>query len=115
MAPSNADLYLANQESTGPNSQAAKEIKKNKEKKIAAINENLARELLELFTLTPAAGYTQDDVNGTAYVLTGWGQVWDDDPTEDYFSDWRHEPGAHNVLGKKYSGKPIREIESSMH
>jgi uncharacterized protein (DUF1800 family) len=48
-------------------------------KKIAAINENLARELLELFTLTPAAGYTQDDVNGAAYVLTGWGQVWDDD------------------------------------
>ena len=69
-------LYLSNQESTGPNSRRARDIKKNREKKIAAINENLARELLELFTLTPAAGYTQDDVNGTAYVLTGWGQVW---------------------------------------
>jgi uncharacterized protein (DUF1800 family) len=104
--------FLANQDSTGPNSQAAKEIKKNKEKKIAAINENLARELLELFTLTPAAGYSQDDVNGTAYILTGWGQIWDNNPTENYFSDYQHEPGAHNVLGKKYSGKPSEKLKA---
>ena len=91
-----------------PQFKRARDIKKNKEKKIAAINENLARELLELFTLTPAAGYSQDDVNGTAYVLTGWGQVWDDDLKEGYFNDYRHEPGAHKVLGKKYRGKPIR-------
>ncbi|MDG2401894.1 MAG: DUF1800 family protein, partial [Amylibacter sp.] len=105
-------LYLSNQESTGPNSKRAKEIKKNREKKIAAINENLARELLELFTLTPAAGYTQDDVNGTAYVLTGWGQVWDDDVKEGYFNDWQHEPGAHKVLGKKYRGKPKEKLKA---
>jgi hypothetical protein len=42
-------VYLSNQDSTGPNSQRARDIKKNKENKIAAINENLARELLELF------------------------------------------------------------------
>lgn len=105
-------LYLSNQESTGPNSKRARDIKKNKKKKIAAINENLARELLELFTLTPAAGYTQDDVNGTAYILTGWGQVWDDDVKEDYFNDYRHEPGVHKVLGKKYRGKPKEKLKA---
>ena len=105
-------LYLSNQESTGPNSRRARDIKKNREKKIAAINENLARELLELFTLTPAAGYTQDDVNGTAYVLTGWGQVYDDDVKEGYFNDYRHEPGAHKILGKKYRGKPKDKLKA---
>jgi uncharacterized protein (DUF1800 family) len=104
--------YLSNGESTGPNSRRARDIKKNREKKIAAINENLARELLELFTLTPAAGYTQDDVNGTAYVLTGWGQVWNDDVKEGYFDDYRHEPGAHKVLGKKYRGKPKDKLKA---
>ena len=105
-------LYLSNQESTGPNSEKARDIKRNRDNEIAAINENLARELLELFTLTPAAGYSQDDVNGVAYVLTGWGQVWDDDLKEGYFNNYRHEPGAHKVLGKKYRGKPINKLKA---
>ena len=104
--------FLDNSDSTGPNSRRARDIKKNQEKEIAAINENLARELLELFTLTPAAGYTQDDVNGTAYVLTGWGQLWDDDVKDGYFNDYRHEPGAHKVLGKKYRGKPKGKLKA---
>jgi len=105
-------VYLSNQDSTGPNSQRARDIKKNKENKIAAINENLARELLELFTLTPAAGYSQDDVNGTAYILTGWGQIFDDKPTKNYFKDYQHEPGTHNVIGKKYRGKPSEKLKA---
>ena len=59
--------FLQNYDSVGPNSKRAKWMKK--EGRIASINENLARELLELFTVTPAAGYTQDDVNNVAYIL----------------------------------------------
>ena len=58
--------FLQNNESTGPNSRRAKHWRRKKKNKIAAINENLAREVLELFTLTPAAGYSQEDVNGVA-------------------------------------------------
>ena len=41
------------------------------------INENHARELLELHTISPEAGYTQEDVIQATYIMTGWGRKWD--------------------------------------
>jgi uncharacterized protein (DUF1800 family) len=104
--------FLQNNESTGPNSRRAKHWRRKKKNKIAAINENLAREVLELFTLTPAAGYSQEDVNGVAYILTGWGQIWDDDTDERYFSIDPHEPGNHRVLGKTYKQPASRKLRA---
>lgn len=89
-------VYLDNVQSFGPNSVVGKKRKKG-------LNENLAREILELHTLGVDGGYTQDDVIGFAKVLTGWtvkpprfgGGGFN-------FIKYVHEPGAHKVLGKTY-------------
>ena len=103
--------FLQNNQSVGPNSRVAKWRKE--EGRSASINENLARELLELFTVTPAAGYSQDDVNNVAYILTGYGQIWDDDITNNtYFSHKGNEPGHHTVMGKTYKQDPSKKLLS---
>src|SRR5207248_11411533 len=58
-------VYLDNARSIGPDSAAGRNRGKG-------LNENLAREILELHTLGVRAGYTQDDVTGFAKVITGW-------------------------------------------
>ena len=58
-------FYLNNVGSVGPDSIAGRDGKRG-------LNENLARECLELHTVTPAAGYTQADVTNFAKILTGW-------------------------------------------
>jgi len=66
------------------------------------LNENYARELLELHTVGVEAGYTQDDVRDVARILTGWGVVIDEDRGEPgsfrFRSQW-HDRGAKRVLG----------------
>jgi len=63
--------YLDNQTSIGENSKEAKSLRK--EGKIAGLNDNLARELLELHTVSPARKYSETDIRNTAKVLAGWG------------------------------------------
>ena len=58
-------LYLNNAGSVGPDSPAGQRSHRG-------LNENLARECLELHTVSPAAGYTQADVTNFAKILTGW-------------------------------------------
>jgi len=88
-------LYLDNTQSIGPQSLAGQRREKG-------LNENLARELLELHTLGVNGGYTQADVTETAKLLTGWtippqgdGQV--------AFVPRTHQPGAKTILGKRYA------------
>lgn len=96
--------YLDNHLSTGPRARARREGWTSQ-----AINENLGRELLELFTVSPAAGYTQADVLQTTYILTGW-RVMEPRrnnpqrlPLGTYF-DWNyHEPGSQQVMGQTFS------------
>ena len=103
-------LYLDNAISTGPGSQNSQyELRQNGKVK-HSINENLGRELLELFTLSPAAGYSQADVMAATFILTGWGvhkpsDTWNKSgaPYGSYFDFGRHEPGGHRVMGKSYS------------
>jgi uncharacterized protein (DUF1800 family) len=102
--------FLQNSQSIGPNSKSAKW--RREEGKIAAINENLARELLELFTLTPSAGYSQEDVNNVAYILTGYGRIDDDDADDKYFSIKPNEPGNHKVLGKVYKQSASKKLRA---
>jgi uncharacterized protein (DUF1800 family) len=92
-------LYLDNAQSVGPNSPGGR-------RRGRGLNENLAREILELHTVGVGGGYTQDDVTSFAKVLTGWtiGSPRDSHPTgKTFFDERRHEPGIHTVMGKKYS------------
>jgi uncharacterized protein (DUF1800 family) len=102
--------YLDNSESMGPNSRLGKQFKR--QGKYGDINENLARELLELHTLSPAGGYVQDDIVNVAKILTGHGYniaVRDDfkgkERWKTFFPDW-HEPGSKTALGGSYPEGP---------
>jgi len=91
-------VYLDNLESMGPNSVAG--INRDK-----SLNENLAREILELHTLGVRTGYSQDDVTHFANVLTGWTWVGLGEPNhggEFVFVKRLHEPGEQIVIGKSY-------------
>ena len=82
----------------GPNSVAG--INRNR-----GINENFAREILELHTLGVRTGYTQDDVIRFANTLTGWTFIGTGVPEhggEFVFFERYHEPGEQIVLGKRY-------------
>ena len=92
-------LYLDNAQSIGPNSVAG--INRDK-----GLNENLAREILELHTLGVRSVYTQADVTNFAKVLTGWTilqTVSDPDHGGEFVYIKRaHEPGPQTVVGKDY-------------
>lgn len=72
------------------------------------LNENLAREILELHTLGVNGGYTQADVTEFARVITGWTArptMFDLAPASAGFAfdPDRHQPGAKTLLGKRYA------------
>jgi uncharacterized protein (DUF1800 family) len=93
-------LYLDNAGSIGPHSIAGRIIRRG-------LNENLARELLELHTLGVDGGYKQADVGALARILTGWsveglgkrqrlsGRY--------HFVPFAHEPGPKTLLGRRYA------------
>lgn len=89
-------VYLDQTQSTGPNSVIGLERGKG-------INENFARELIELHTLGVGGGYTQDDVRQAAYVLSGLAVNLES--LEVRFRPRWAEPGSFKVLGKTYGGE----------
>src|SRR6195952_4118570 len=99
-------VYLDQTVSMGPNSVAG--INRTR-----GLNENLAREILELHTLGVRSGYTQEDVIGFANVLTGWTLVPPGDNPEHggefIFNPRLHEPGAQKVLGKSYDDETAEQ------
>ncbi len=98
-------MHLDNKDNIGPNSESAKQEWRRKEKRPATLNENHARELMELHTISPKAGYTQEDVVELAKIMTGWRPKWtkkSDQGTDVRFMPERHEPGKKYVLGKEY-------------
>ena len=111
-------LYLDNHISVGPNSQAARFLERGRGKRGAGINENLAREILELHTLGVGGGYTQSDVTTFAEVITGWsiggegGRLPPGEPGEFMFRPQLHEPGAKVVLGKRYTEGGVEQGEN---
>lgn len=82
------------------------------------INENLAREILELHTLGVDGGYTQKDVTAFAQIITGWsigggkGRLAGGTPGRFYFRDNLHEPGAKTFLGKTYREQGLAQGEA---
>jgi uncharacterized protein (DUF1800 family) len=98
-------FYLDNGLSIGPNSTAG--INRDK-----SLNENLAREILELHTLGVRTGYSQDDVTRFANVLTGWTWVAFGEPShggEFVFVKRMHEPGEQTVIGKAYPDTGVNQ------
>ncbi|CAN5619054.1 DUF1800 family protein [soil metagenome] len=136
-------IYLDNARSTGPDSALSRALNERRSRRQAAatarggtppdapvpgINENHARELLELHTLGVEGGYTQTDVGELARILTGWsvggagappglggpGMVAPPGPGMTprgtyaeielgfVFRDNSHEPGAFKLLGRRY-------------
>jgi uncharacterized protein (DUF1800 family) len=120
-------LYLDNAASIGPNSKAASFLArraKGRGRKVD-INENLAREILELHTLGVNGGYTQTDVTTFAKAISGWSVGGQDNgrrfaklgfdngtPGEFLFRDAFHEPGAKALLGQRYSQDGLRQGEA---
>ncbi len=112
-------LYLDNHISVGPHSKAARMLERRDDKRRAGINENLARETLELHTLGVGGGYTQADVTVFAEVITGWsiggeggGRFSQGPPGRFMFRPELHEPGAKVVLGKRYSAGGVEQGEA---
>ena len=97
-------LYLDNAQSIGPKSKLGR-------RKEAGLNENLARELMELHTLGVDGGYSQNDVRALANILTGWtvarpgrmARHLDVAPGTFGFAAVAHEPGEKVLLGQRYA------------
>jgi len=102
-------LYLDNQMSMGPDSLAARNIARRNPDRRTGINENLARETMELHTVGVDGGYTQTDVTVFSEVLTGWSIAGPDgwrtgaQPGTFLFRAAMHEPGSKVVMGKRYA------------
>src|SRR5262249_27049953 len=76
------------------------------------LNENLAREILELHTLGARAGYTQADVTSFANALTGWTWVGLGEPNhggEFVFVKRLHEPGEQSIVGRRYPDTGVEQ------
>lgn len=102
-------LYLDQAQSIGPGSRVGMRSALRASEglqRARGLNENLAREILELHTLGVRSGYTQDDVTEFARALTGWTLPSDDTAgrgTASYrFVPALHEPGPRTVLGRRY-------------
>src|SRR3954468_16015508 len=106
-------LYLDQAQSIGPGSQAGQFVGRRGGHK-RGLNENLAREILELHTLGVRTGYTQADVTEFARALTGWtvsglGRgpaarlVGGGQTGEFAFAEVMHEPGDRQIIGRRYS------------
>ncbi|GEA51594.1 hypothetical protein VIN01S_23980 [Vibrio inusitatus NBRC 102082] len=88
-------IYLNNERSFGPNSRIGLKRKKG-------LNENLAREILELHTLGVDGGYSQSDVTELAKGISGW-SVSAKSRSGFLFRKYGHEPGKRQLLGRSYS------------
>lgn len=116
-------IYLDNQKSIGPESRAAERGRRRATGNSGApkrgLNENLAREIMELHTLGVNGGYTQADVIEFARAITGWGIAH---PGERgggsgafVFRPGAHEPGSRRVLGKTFAQSGEQQGVAILH
>jgi uncharacterized protein (DUF1800 family) len=115
-------LYLDNSSSMGPDSAAAERNKEKAARNPGAakkapdgLNENYARELMELHTLGVNGGYTQADVTQVARVFTGWTVDRPQRGGGFKFDENRHEPGTKKVLGQKIKEHGEQEGQQVLH
>ncbi|HEY1610387.1 MAG TPA: DUF1800 domain-containing protein [Paraburkholderia sp.] len=115
-------VFLDQIRSVGPNSRAAlRAVQRNAGQK-RGLNENLAREIMELHTLGARTGYTQQDVTEFARALTGWSvagvrgvQPGNAAPGSFVFRPALHEPGARTVMGRQYDQDGEQQALAILH
>ncbi len=122
-------VYLDNFQSIGPNSRGSRAGRGGQRR---GLNENYARELLELHTLGVDGGYTQQDVQELAKMLTGWTvnglgrpapgagrgrrqTPMPEDRVAFVFQEVLHEPGEKTLLGVKYREDGVAEAERAIN
>jgi uncharacterized protein (DUF1800 family) len=116
-------VYLDNINSIGPNSRAA-QVQQRQQR---GLNENLAREILELHSLGVNGGYSQADVTSLAKIITGWSVFrgvadrGQNNPAVDtaevgrfQFQQPAHEPGTHVLLGMPYGNAGLKQGEDAL-
>ena len=103
-------VYLDNWTSTAP--RLSRRVRRRAQVRgRGGINENYARELLELHTLGVDGGYTQDDVVAVARVFTGWTLESRNDPVF-RFRAALHDPGEKRLWGRRVGGEGIEQGEA---
>ena len=104
-------MYLDQAQSVGPNSRAGQNGKRG-------LNENLAREIMELHTLGVDGGYSQTDVTEFARMLTGWTVVGKEGklgtPGTFVFNANAHEPGPRMLLGRAYGQPGVAQGQAAL-
>lgn len=117
-------LFLDQAQSVGPDSPAAQRMANRRPDRTLGLNENLAREILELHTLGVRSGYSQADVTSLAQAMTGItiaglgrgpaqrlignGAAAGDS----VFVDALHQPGERTVLGRRYNQRGAGQAEA---
>lgn len=104
-------FFLDNQQSIGPDSRAGVNRKRG-------LNENLAREIMELHTLGVGGGYSQEDVTSLARIITGWTYAGREGrlgrPGTFVFNANAHEPGPQTLLHRTYPDGGIEQGEAAL-
>lgn len=105
-------FYLDNTQSAGAQSAVVRGNPKR------GLNENLAREILELHTLGVNGGYTQADVTALANIITGWTYAGPDGklglPGTSVFVPQWHEPGPQTVLKRVFDQQGVAQGEAAL-
>ncbi|WP_281664639.1 DUF1800 domain-containing protein [Paraburkholderia fungorum] len=126
-------LFLDQTRSVGPDSVAAMRAEQRNPNVKRGLNENLAREIMEMHTLGVRSGYTQDDVTEFARALTGWslagkpgnpgnaakrgrfGAQPDAAPGTFVFRVALHEPGSRTIMGRRYDQPGEEQALAVLH
>ena len=119
-------IYLDQAQSIGPESEAATLLtrRRRQQRQQRGLNENLAREILELHTLGVNGGYTQADVTELARAMTGWtiaglargparrAMGGDGTPGDFHFAGLIHQPGERVIMGRRYADQGEAQARS---
>ncbi|MFM0082634.1 DUF1800 domain-containing protein [Paraburkholderia sediminicola] len=123
-------LFLDQTRSVGPDSMAAMRAAERNPNVKRGLNENLAREIMELHTLGVRSGYNQDDVTEFARALTGWSLAGNPDnpgnprgqgmqpnaaPGTFVFRVALHEPGSRTIMGRRYDQPGEEQALAILH
>jgi len=112
-------VFLDQVRSVGPDSMAAMRADARDPQHKRGLNENLAREIMELHTLGVRTGYTQDDVTEFARALTGWSIVGPKGgggvPGSFVYRPGLHEPGERTIRGRRYAEQGEAQALAVLH
>ncbi len=112
-------MFLDQVRSVGPDSASAMRADARDAQHQHGLNENPAREIMELHTLGVRTGYTQSDVTEFARALTGWSIVGPHGaggtPGSYVFRPGLHEPGERTIMGRRYAERGEAQAQAVLH